>query len=132
MGNAWRALDRGCHGGAARACSRERPMRLTVLNVAFPLAPVGPDAVGGAEQVLSLLDRALVEAGHRSIVLACEGSRTRGELISVPHSEGPLDPDTVRAARERHARAVSDVVRRIDVDLVHLHGIDFHHYLPPP
>ncbi|TIU34927.1 MAG: glycosyltransferase family 4 protein, partial [Mesorhizobium sp.] len=36
-------------------------MTLTVLNVAYPLAPVGPDAVGGAEQVLSALDRALVE-----------------------------------------------------------------------
>jgi len=107
-------------------------MRLTVLNVAYPLAPTGPDAVGGAEQVLSSLDRALVEAGHRSIVLACEGSRTHGELISVPRTQGPLDPDAVRAARERHARAVSDLVRRIDVDLVHLHGIDFHHYLPPP
>ena len=26
---------------------------LTVLSVAFPFAPVGPDTVGGAEQVLS-------------------------------------------------------------------------------
>jgi hypothetical protein len=27
-------------------------MPLTVLNVAFPLAPVGPDAVGGTEKVV--------------------------------------------------------------------------------
>ena len=37
---------------------------LTVLSVAYPLAPVGPDAVGGAEQVLSAVDRALAAAGH--------------------------------------------------------------------
>ena len=32
-------------------------MPLTVLNVAYPFAPVGLDAVGGAEQILALLDR---------------------------------------------------------------------------
>ena len=58
-------------------------MSLTVLSVAYPLAPVGPDAVGGAEQVLTRLDRALVEAGHRSIVVAQEGSRTAGTLVAV-------------------------------------------------
>ena len=57
-------------------------MRLSVLNVAYPLAPVGPDAIGGAEQVLARLDAALVRAGHESIVLACEGSVTQGELIA--------------------------------------------------
>ena len=36
--------------------------RLTVLSIAYPLAPVGPDSVGGSEQVLSTLDRALVAA----------------------------------------------------------------------
>ena len=44
-------------------------MPLTVLSVGYALAPVGPDAVGGAEQILSALDRALVTAGHRSIVI---------------------------------------------------------------
>ena len=107
-------------------------MTLTVLNVAYPLAPAGLDAVGGAEQVLNLLDGALVEAGHRSIVLACESSQTRGELVSVPRCNGPLDADVIRGAQERHAHALSEILRRIDVDLVHLHGIDFHAYLPPP
>ena len=78
-------------------------MRLTVLNVAFPRAPVSPDTVGGAEQVLSQIDRALVEEGHRSRVLACEGSRVAGELIEA------LD---------------------FDADVLHFHGIDFYEYLP--
>jgi glycosyltransferase involved in cell wall biosynthesis len=107
-------------------------MTLTVLNVAYPLAPVGPDPVGGAEQVLSLLDRALVQAGHRSIVLACEGSQTRGALVSVPYRKEALDADTIYRAQERHARAIREILRRENVDLVHLHGVDFHSYLPPP
>ena len=69
---------------------------LTVLSVAYPLAPVGPDAVGGAEQVLAQLDKALVERGHRSLVVACEGSRTAGKLIATPRWDGPLQ-DEVRA-----------------------------------
>jgi hypothetical protein len=62
--------------------------KLTILNVAYPFAPVGPNAVGGAEQVLTTLDAALAEAGHRSVVVACEQSQTRGELVeSVPCHE---------------------------------------------
>ena len=65
-----RAVRLGCKGRAvapfrSRCAFRARAM-LKVLNVAFPLAPVGPNAVGGAEQVLSMLDRALVDRGHES------------------------------------------------------------------
>jgi glycosyltransferase involved in cell wall biosynthesis len=106
-------------------------VRLTVLSVAYPLAPVGPDAAGGAEQILSVLDRALVARGHRSIVIAQAGSAVVGQLV-------PLAP--VTAALERAQRtigptvrqAIDAVVRRERVDLVHLHGIDFHTYLPAP
>ena len=56
-------------------------MTLTVVSVAYPFAPVGPDAVGGAEQVLSTLDHALTAAGHRSLVVACEGSSVAGTLL---------------------------------------------------
>ena len=55
-------------------------MPLTILQVAYPFAPVGRDSVGGAEQVLAACDRAAVCAGHRSIVVACEGS-TVAKLI---------------------------------------------------
>ena len=59
-------------------------MSLTVLHVSYPLAPVGPDAVGGAEQVLSMLDEALSRGGHRSIVVAPEGSSCAGTLVATP------------------------------------------------
>ena len=56
----------------------------TVLQVAFPFAPVSRDSVGGAEQIAAACDEAVVRAGHRSIVVACEGSKIAGELILNP------------------------------------------------
>lgn len=107
-------------------------MSLTILSVGYPLAAVGPDAVGGAEQVLSGLDRALVAAGHRSLVIAPEGSGVAGTLLPVPAHRGPLDDAVKARAQEHHARAIADALRRFAVDVVHLHGIDFYAYLPPP
>ncbi len=101
---------------------------LTILSVAYPFAPVGPDAVGGAEQVLSALDRALVASGHRSIVLACEGSDVAGELVALPAPRGELDGDARAAMHALVRRALPCVT----ANLIHLHGIDFHAYLPPP
>src|SRR5690349_13606434 len=68
-------------GGQARIVSSRMP---TVLQVAYPFAPVTSDAVGGAEQIVAALDRALTVGGHRSLVVACAGSRVRGELYEVP------------------------------------------------
>lgn len=107
-------------------------MTLTVLSVAYPFAPVSPDAVGGAEQVLSVLDEALVAAGHRSIVVACEGSRVAGELIAVPAIYGIIGEEARRLGHERHRQAIRQTLERRPVDLIHLHGIDFPAYLPPP
>jgi glycosyltransferase involved in cell wall biosynthesis len=107
-------------------------VKLTVLSIAYPLAAVGPDSVGGAEQVLSTLDRALVSAGHRSIVIACEGSLLAGEHIAVPAAAGLLDDAEIEGVRERQRRAIRRVLAQTSVDLVHMHGVDFHTYLPPP
>jgi len=45
-------------------------MPFRILNIAFPFAPTSMDSVGGAEQVLAELDRALVAEGHTSLVVA--------------------------------------------------------------
>ncbi len=102
-----------------------------MLSVAYPLAPVGPDAVGGAEQVLTHLDAALARAGHRSIVIACAGSRTAGELVATPRVEGTLGDEAQGLAQKHHRRAIEQALRRFPVDVVHMHGLDFHAYLPP-
>lgn len=106
-------------------------MSLTILSVAFPLARVGPDAVGGAEQILTHLDRAITRAGHRSIVIACEGSRVYGELIATPPISGPLGSHLQEQAHASHRAAIAQAMERWDPDVIHLHGIDFHAYLPP-
>ena len=105
---------------------------LTVVSVAYPFATVTADPVGGAEQVLAHIDRALVAAGHRSIVIAPEGSRVAGELDAVPAATEAIDDDV----RERIHRAVRahlrDAIAYERPHVVHVHGIDFAAYLPPP
>ena len=107
-------------------------MTLTILSVAYPLAPVGIDAGGGAEQVLTALDRALVTAGHRSLVVACAGSSAFGQLIEVSREGGLLDQAARERAWARHRAAITAALARWPVDLVHMHGIDFDAYLPAP
>ncbi|MFL5615364.1 MAG: GNAT family N-acetyltransferase [Gemmatimonadaceae bacterium] len=107
-------------------------MTLTVLNVAYPLAPVTPESVGGAEQVLGAIDAALVERGISSLVIACEGSRPRGHLLGTALPTGVFDETTCLTARETQARVIAEALDRFPVDVVHMHGVDFHEYLPPP
>jgi glycosyltransferase involved in cell wall biosynthesis len=105
---------------------------LTVVNVAYPFASVGADAVGGAEQIVAQLDAALVAAGHRSIVIARQGSAVAGELVATDAAAGVITD----AQRERvwatHARNLQRVLAEREVDVVHFHGVDFAEYLPPP
>src|SRR4051794_11593022 len=105
-------------------------MSLTVLSVAYPLAPVSLDAVGGSEQILALLDRALVRTGHRSIVIAQEGSSLCGTLLAIPAVSGPLDADAKRRAQDYTRQAIRQALCQYPIDLIHLHGLDFAAYLP--
>jgi glycosyltransferase involved in cell wall biosynthesis len=106
-------------------------MSLTVLSVAYPFAPVGPDAVGGAEQVACALDDALVRDGHRSIVVARADSRVRGTLMPVPRY-APSSSAGRAAAYTDCRRAIAAALARWPADLVHMHGLDFACYLPEP
>ncbi|HKO15351.1 MAG TPA: glycosyltransferase family 4 protein [Gemmatimonadaceae bacterium] len=108
-------------------------MSLTVLSVAYSLATVGTSTVGGAEQVLAALDLALCREGQRSIVVACADSAVHGELVATP-CVGASNFDAVTRARalEAHRHAIADALARWPVDVVHMHGMDFYEYLPPP
>jgi glycosyltransferase involved in cell wall biosynthesis len=103
--------------------------RLTILNVAYPLATVSCDSIGGAEQVVSQLDAALTLAGHNSIVIASESSKVCGTLFPTPAWIGTLNDDIQAAAAKTTAAAITSALKRWPVDLIHLHGIDFHRYL---
>lgn len=105
-------------------------MSLTILSVAYPFTEVGPDATGGSEQVLTILDRTLIEEGHRSLVLAVEGSCVKGELIRTPKAPDGLNNEVRRWGRRVHQQLLFDALNRYSVDLVHMHALDFHTYLP--
>ncbi|MDX7952034.1 glycosyltransferase [Lichenihabitans sp. Uapishka_5] len=107
-------------------------MSLTILSVGYPLAAVSPNSAGGAEQILAALDRALVAAGHRSIVVAPAGSRVAGHLHAIAPVPDGIDPAAQRRAQDETATAIAAVRAREAVDLIHLHGIDFPAYHPAP
>lgn len=107
-------------------------MSLSVLSIAYPLAPAGPDAAGGSEQILALLDRTLVRQGHQSVVIACEGSEVEGRLLPVPLPEGELDGAAHAAAQQRYRQAIARALNQWSFDVIHMHSLDFHAYLPPP
>jgi glycosyltransferase involved in cell wall biosynthesis len=105
---------------------------LTVVSVGYPFAPVTADPAGGCEQVVSALDRAVTAAGHRSIVIAPEGSCVAGELRALPVPAGIID-DAARASVHDACRAaLAAAIADVTPDLVHLHGIDFPSYCPDP
>lgn len=105
-------------------------MPLTVLSVSYPLAQVSPRTAGGAEQVLAILDRGLAQAGHRSLVLAPAGSSCKGLLLSAQVPTGNLDERAKRDARRVFKTVLQRALSEYPIDVVHMHGLDFHEYLP--
>lgn len=103
---------------------------LTILLVADPFAPVGIDAVGGAEQVLSILERGLAECGHQTLVVAAEGSMVAGELIASPAGPDQWDGRARECGLKAHKEIIRRALARHPVDIVHLHGLHFYRYLP--
>ncbi len=103
-------------------------MPLTIVNVAYPIIPISGDTVGGTEQIVALIDEGLVRHGHRSIVIAAEGSRVAGTLVTTPAAVGsePIDWDKAYAI---HRQTLARVLAEFPVDIIHLHGVDFHTYL---
>ena len=107
-------------------------MKLVVLNVAYPFAPVSPDALGGAEQLLTRLDSALARSGHESFVMACEGSVTEGILLATPKPSDAFDAAERRHIHEQYRFTLQTFVEKWPIDLIHMHGADFYEYLPFP
>lgn len=105
-------------------------MSFTVLSIAYPFAPVTADPVGGAEQVLSQLDRAIVARGQSSVVIAHEGSEPAGKLVGVQSLAGEIDESGRQRVYAEMRRLITKTVAERRPDVIHFHGLDFHHYLP--
>lgn len=107
-------------------------MPFTLLSVAYPFAPVGPRCVGGAEQILTQLDRAIVESGHQSLVIASEGSLAAGELFTIPRFHSATDLPSTSMWRSRYGQPILDrLANTRTIDLIHVHDIAFHEYRWP-
>lgn len=105
-------------------------MKPVVLGVSFPFAQVRPDTPGGAEQILMALDGALVSAGWGSVVIAPEGSKVDGTLIPAPLVKGRIDGQVRSYIHGLYRKAVDFALRHWKIDIVHMHGLDFHEYMP--
>src|SRR5581483_13493 len=103
---------------------------MNILSVAFPLLPVSADSAGGAEQILWQIERGLVNAGNRSIVIAAKGSSISGCLIPTPCATPDITEEVRQAARRAHRKAIQSVLGTNSIDLIHFHGLDFAEYIP--
>jgi CelD/BcsL family acetyltransferase involved in cellulose biosynthesis len=80
--------------------------------------------------VVAAIDSALIREGHHSIVVAPQGSSCDGELRPTTVPAPPFTDAVVSTARAEFGRALAEVIRRDQPDLVHLHGVDAFEYLP--
>ena len=99
---------------------------LTVLHIATPNQPIGPDlGYGPIETVIQNIDKGLHSLGHRSIV-ACSGdSRVFGEhYVTVDQSIGDYWSDTTPERLKSNNMHLSRVLGRAkmgDIDIIHTH-----------
>jgi glycosyltransferase involved in cell wall biosynthesis/CelD/BcsL family acetyltransferase involved in cellulose biosynthesis len=102
-----------------------------ILFVAFPYAPVGPQAVGGAEVICSQLEAAVVDFGYASVVVGNAASSPQGLLYPTIVPPGPIT-DEVRAEVEaRQQEQIDRALSENAIGLVHMHGLDFARYRLP-
>jgi glycosyltransferase involved in cell wall biosynthesis len=88
--------------------------------------------VGGCEPIVALLDEMLVNQGHRSIVVGCRGSKVSGMLVPTPAATGHVDAAGLDEAHAVQDETLERVLDAVDVDVVHMHGVDVHTQLPEP
>lgn len=105
-------------------------MKYSILHIAYPLAPVNNNTAGGAEQILYLLDKALVEKGVNSSIIACKGSTPSGKLIASETISGTFDDEKISVLHENLRNLLAQVLSHNHFDIIHMHGIDFHAYYP--
>jgi glycosyltransferase involved in cell wall biosynthesis len=103
---------------------------MNILSVAYPLFPVNSDSAGGAEQILFLLERGLVQAGHESVVIAAQGSQVSGHLLATPAPTGEMSDAVREQAQSGHRAAIAGALAWFRADLIHFHGLDFAAYVP--
>ena len=100
-----------------------RQSRRTILSVAYPFAKLGPNAVGGAEQVLTTLESALVARGFQSVVAADARSQVSGTLVGVEVPAGLLTDEKRVEVEERLQDSIDEKNLHMALDAARMAGI---------
>lgn len=103
---------------------------MRILNVGYPLLPVGPGSGGGAEQILYLLDRGLIRRQIDALAVAARGSEVSGNLWSTPSASDEITDAERADAQQIHRETIEKLLANEHVDLIHFHGLDFGAYIP--
>ena len=125
----------GPRGGGACATSASEPSCDPDRSSASPIRwrRSGRTRSAAPSRSSTQLDGALVRPAIARSSSRSEGSRIAGTLVAGPGADAA---SRRRAPSERawarHRAAIAAALRRWPVDVVHLHGVDFHAYLPPP
>src|SRR5256885_211166 len=136
--SSWRLEGRELVSGAklsnlpfrTRNPNRRKNVNPTILSVAYPFAPVGVDSCGGAEQIVSLLDRALTREGWRSVVVARADSRVCGTFVGSGIPNGEVSVHSRQQVWQEYRKIVAQAIQNYRPDVIHMHGVDFDSYLP--
>ena len=128
-GQRWRELARKA---LERAGATGRALMLTVLNVGFPSHPSAATRPAAPSRFWPSSTR---RSPARVTARSWWRPKARGwpeRWSSTPGCSGAIDDAARAAAHAGQRQAIAAALDRWPVDLVHLHGIDFAAYLPPP
>jgi glycosyltransferase involved in cell wall biosynthesis len=102
----------------------------SILNVASPFASISDDTNADSGRIMARIERAVVDAGAQSLVIASLDSNVCGTFIPVPTIKGTITPQQQQVVWNSCRQTIERVLHEYDVDLIHFHGSDFHRYLP--
>lgn len=94
-------------------------MRLRILVVADARLPVPPVRYGGTERIVALLCEGLAARGHEVTLMAAEGSRNYGSLVTHRWSGGRSAAARAWTKADFFLKATRQVLRHPDVLIAH-------------
>ncbi len=93
------------------------PASLRILYIAYPLLPVSQESCGGAEQVLSTLEREMFARGHETTVAACDASLATGDLFAT--GPAPSASDQFEQRDRDHTARILQLLASRTFDIIH-------------
>src|SRR3569832_2330919 len=92
----------------------------SILYTAYPLLPVSDESCGGAEQILSTVEREMSSRGYQTTVAACDSSRVSGELFAT--GKEAVRDDLFEKREAEHVKKVLALIKSRNFSLIHDHS----------